>query len=73
MVNLMDKTYERTIAQGGSMRSVHIFETLHGKEISNVKGDACNPWRFSPSIDRVMVLGGRPEEGRLMEGPYPNP
>ena len=54
------------------MRSVHVFETLQGNKISNVKGDACNPWRFSPSIDRVMI-GGCPKEARLMEGLYPNP
>ena len=69
----MDKTDERTIAQGGSMRRVHIFETLWGDKISNVKGDACNPWRFSLSIDRVIVLGGHSKEGWFMEGPYPNP
>ena len=73
MVNPMDKTDKRTIAQGGSMRSVHVFETLRGDKISNVKGDTCNPWRFSPSIDRVICLGGHPKEGWLMEGPYPNP
>ena len=67
MVNPMDKTDERSISQGGSMRSVHIFKTLWGDKISNVKGDACNPWHFSPSIDRVMI-GGCPKEGRLMEG-----
>ena len=50
----MDKTDKRTIAQGGAMRSVHIFETLRGDKILNVKG-------------------GCPKEGRLLEGPYPNP
>ena len=68
----MDKANKQTIAQGGSMRSIHIFETLQGDKISNVKGDTCNPWHFSSSIDRV-IIGGCPKEGQLMEGPYPNP
>ena len=42
-VNPMDKTNKQTIAQGGSMKSVHVFETLWGDRISSVKGDACNP------------------------------
>ena len=51
----MDKTDEQTIAQGGSMKSVHIFETLRGNKISSIKGDTCNPWQFSLSIDWVIV------------------
>ena len=50
----MDKMDEQTIAQGGTMRSFHVFKTLRGDKISNVKG-------------------GHPKEGRLLEGPYPNP
>ena len=50
----MDKTDEQTIALGGSMKSIHVFETTQGDKISSVKGDACNPWCFSPSIDRVI-------------------
>ena len=38
MVNPMDKTDEQTIARGGAMRSVHVFETLRGDKVSNVKG-----------------------------------